>query len=172
MKEGSKFYKDFFAKETKINTYQLKSLTNDFLTYWNESIHPDTELFWEEARKEGIDFERKDPLKFALEKSRFRNVHQGMDARNNWEEVKKLQAILERFSTDEIAKIDRIIAEDENRRLNILKKCRRKKEIPQSQYLKFGECMAYFNNCRLFGLYFSQEEVEELYVIWKNFRSH
>jgi len=46
-----------------------------------------------------------------------------------------------------------------------------KKAIPQTQYLKFGECMAYFGRSKLFEVYFSKEQVEELYEIWKNFKS-
>lgn len=169
-KEGAKSYKDFITSNTNINSYQLKSLTNDFFTYWHESIHPDTEIFWAELKKNGIDFERKDPLLFALDKNRFRNVHQGIEARKHWLEIRKLEIVLERLSKANIEQIDRIVAEDENKRLAILNRCLKNKRIPRSQYLKFGECMAYFSNCRLFGAYFSPVEIEELYKIWKNFK--
>jgi hypothetical protein len=53
----------------------------------------------------------------------------------------------------------------------MLKKCLTRKQIPQTNYLKFGECMAYANKCRLWDKYFTQAEVDELYVIWKNFES-
>ena len=64
-----------------------------------------------------------------------------------------------------------IIVDDENRRLVILKRYLRKNEIPQTQYLKFGECMAYMNNCGLWNKYFNKEEVQQLYAIWTNFKS-
>ena len=146
-------------------------MTSELLVYWNESIKPDTEAFWAELRKNNIDFERKEPLKFALTKKRFRTVEQGMDARNYWTKLKSQNSITESFTKTEIQEIDDIVAEDEKRRLEILKKCLNKKTIPQSQYLKFGECMAYFANCRLFDKYFTSGQVEELYDIWKNFKS-
>ena len=163
--------RDLLEKEPKMNSYGLNSLKSEFLTYWNESIHPDTERFWKELKSNKIDYERKEPIRFALEKNRFRRVDQGIDARKHWSVLKSTKEVQEKFSKAEIEKIDNIIAEDENRRLEILKKCLRKKKIPQSQYLKFGECMAYIDNCRLWGKYFTQKEVEELYDIWGNFQS-
>ena len=170
-KNLSKYTRDLLEKEPKMNSYGLNSLKSGLLTYWNESINPDTESFWTELKDNGIDYERKEPLKFALEKNQFRRVDQGLDARKHWSELKKRKEIIDRYSKAEIEKIETIIAEDENRRLEILKKCLRKNEIPQSQYLKFGECMAYMNNCGLWNKYFKKEEVEQLYDIWKNFKS-
>ncbi len=170
-KTQSKFIRDFLTNNPKANSYQLRTLTSELLTYWNESIKPDTEAFWTELRKNDIDFERKEPLKFALTKGRFRNVEQGMDARNYWTKLKGEKSIIDNFTQAQIQVIDKIISDDEQRRLDILKKCLIKKAIPQTQYLKFGECMAYFANCRLFDKYFTTGQVEELYDIWKNFKS-
>lgn len=168
-KNLSKYTRDLLETETKMNSYELNSLKGRLLTYWNESINPDTEIFWKELKTNEIDYERKEPLRFALEKKRFRQVEQGIDARNHWTELKKLKEIQQRFIKTEIEEIDDIILKDEKQRIEVLKKCLRKKEIPQTQYLKFGECMAYANNCRLWNNYFSQTEVDELYDIWKNF---
>jgi hypothetical protein len=170
-KNLSKYTRDLLEKEPKMNSYGLNSLKSGLLTYWNESINPDTESFWTELKVNGIDYERKEPLKFALEKNQFRRVDQGMDARKHWTELKNRKEITDKYSQTEIEKIETIIAEDENRRLEILKKCLRKNEIPQTQYLKFGECMAYMNNCGLWDKYFKNEEVQQLYDIWTNFKS-
>ena len=170
-KTQSKFIRDFLTNNPKVNSYQLKSLTNELLTYWNESINPDTEIFWTELKDNGIDFERKEPLRFALTKKRFRNFEQGMNARKHWTKIKNRKEITDKYSQAEIEKIETIIADDENRRLEILKKCLRKNEIPQTQYLKFGECMAYINNCGLWEKYFNKGEVKQLYNIWTNFKS-
>jgi hypothetical protein len=169
-KNMSKYIKDFLTANPKTNAYQLRTLTNELLTYWNESISSDTEKFWTELQTNNIDTERKEPLRFALTKKRFRTVEQGINARNNWTDLKKLNSTIDKFSKTDIEQIDSIIADDEQNRLDILKKCLRKKAIPQTQYLKFGECMAYFANCRLFDKYFTIEQVEELYNIWKNFK--
>jgi hypothetical protein len=171
LKALTKYIREFLASYLKTNSYQQKTLTSELLRYWNETIKPDTEKFWTGLKKNGVDFERKDPLRFALDKNRFRTVEQGIDARIFWTELKILTTVKERFLDTEIEQINNLIIEDKNRRLEVLKKCLRKKEIPQTQYLKFGECMAYFANCKLFSNYFKQEEVEELYDIWKNFKS-
>ena len=145
---------------------QLKSITNDILTMWKETIGIATEMFWSELKKNNIDFERKDELNFTLQKGRFRRVDIGMGAKKDWNVIKDFDSIKNRFSKDEIEKITNIIDLDEKTRLEILKKCLRKKEIPQSQYLKFGECMAYMSNCGLWDKYFAKTEVKELYDIW------
>ncbi len=154
-----------------LNIYSLKIMSTEILTFWNEYIGTDTELFWKEMKENGVRIERKDPLTFALSKKRFRNVHQGMSARKSWEKLRLSNFLAERFSIEEIAMLDQIIETDENNRLSILRKCLLKKMIPQTQYLKFGECYAYFFNCNLFPKYFTNTEVSELYQIWMNFKS-
>lgn len=170
-KNLSKYTRDYLEREPKMNSYGLNSLKSGLLTYWNESITPDTEKFWTEIKANGIDYERKEPLKFALDKNRFRRVEQGIDARKYWTFLKTTNEIQDNFSKTEIERIDSIISADEKARLEILKKCLRKKEIPQTQYLKFGECMAYINNCGLWDTYFTKTEVTELYDIWNKFES-
>lgn len=167
----SSFIRDFLTNKPNAKSYEQKTLASQLLTRWNESVNPDTEAFWTEMKRLGIEFERKEPLRFALDKGWFRNVHQSIEARSNWGLVKHLSSIRDRYSQDEIERLDQIIEEDEKKRHGILKKCLEKKAIPQTQYLKFGECMAYFERCNLFELYFSNAQVEELYEIWKNFKS-
>ncbi|MGQ7947183.1 hypothetical protein [Flavobacterium sp. WC2509] len=162
------YWIDRIGKESFTLT-SLKSISTEILTYWKESIGIDTELFWTELQKNNIDFERKDELNFALEKGRFRRVEIGIGARKYWSVIKEFESIQKRFSKENIEKVDLIIDQDEKKRLEILRKCLRKKEIPQTQYLKFGECWAYMSNCGLWDKYFSKEEVEELLNIWKNF---
>ncbi|MBS0645225.1 MAG: hypothetical protein JSR97_01355 [Verrucomicrobia bacterium] len=167
----SSFVREFLANNPKANSYQQKSLASQILTYWNESVNSDTEAFWSEMKSSDVAIERKEPLRFALEKGWFRNVEQGIDARNHWSSLKHFPSVRARYSQAEIERLDQIIEEDENKRHEVLKKCLAKKAIPQTQYLKFGECMAYCGRCNLFEVYFSAEQVEELYEIWKNFKS-
>lgn len=147
---------------------QLKSIASSILTFWNESIGVDTEFFWFELKKKGIDFERNDELLFALNKGRFRRVDIGIYARKYWHLIGDSSTVKERFSASEIQEITTIVEKDEKTRFDILNKCFLKKQIPKSQYLKFGECMAYFQNCGLFEKYFLQNEIEELIEIWNN----
>jgi len=172
--ELSKFTKECLqntAKVNQLNASQIKSLRNDLLAYWNETISIESEKFWTAVKTENLILDRKEPLGFALSKNRFRNVEQGIGARKYWNSLKSLPSVNEMYSDSEIKKINEIIAADESTRIGILKKCLAKKKIPKSQYLKFGECMAYFANCDLFKTYLTEEEVNELYTIWKNFRS-
>ncbi|TDO73651.1 hypothetical protein EV143_105249 [Flavobacterium chryseum] len=160
---------EMLAKEDLTLT-QLKSTCKMLLTFWNEGIGVNVELFWAELKKHNIDFERNDELKFALNKNRFRRVDQGFGARIDWNQMKNMESVKDRFSVPEIEQIDKIIEEDENKRVGILKKCLLKKQIPKSQYLKFGECWAYLSYCNLFEKYFDQEQKDELYGIWVNFK--
>jgi hypothetical protein len=169
--QQSDFIRKFLTNNPKANAYQLKSLTSEILTYWNESINPDTERFWIEMKQNNIDFVRKEPLRFALAKGRFRNVEQGIEAKNYLGKLKHFPSFTNRYTQLEIERLDQIIEEDERKRLEVLKKCLAKNAIPQTQYLKFGECMAYFGRCHLFETYFSKVQVEELYTIWKDFES-
>lgn len=168
----SKICVDLLIDNNKsFNLTQLKSMTREILTYWNESIGIDTEKFWISLRDENIDFQRRDELKFAIDKGRFRRVDQGIGAKKYWKTIKEMEFVKSRFSESEIKLIDTIIDKDEITRLEILRKCLKKKAIPQTQYLKFGECMAYFSDCKLFEKYFENDEVDELYDIWKKFKS-
>lgn len=162
--------RDILDKHPKMTSYGLLSLKSELLTYWNESINPDTEIFWLELKTKGVEYERKEPLKFALEKNYFRRVEQGIDARKYWDNLKTQNSIIERFSGQEIERITATIKEDEKKRFLILRKCLDKNSIPKTQYLKFGECMAYFGQCGLFEKYFTDKEVKSLYEIWKNFK--
>lgn len=145
----------------------LRSIEQQLLTYWRESIGVDTERFWKSVQQEGLPFVRRDELVFALEKGRFRRVDIGMGARRDWKDMKEMDTIKARFSSQEIERISEIVAKDELTRVGILKKCLAKKSIPLSQYLKFGECWAYMDHCKLWGEYFTQEEMDELLRILK-----
>lgn len=155
--------------KNKLTKAQVKALSNGILTFWKESIGPEVETFWAELKNKKIDFERRDELSFALQKGRFRGVDQGIAARKHWSTLKSLNEVAQRFSLGEISHIDEIIKTDENKRYKILKKRLKTNSIPQTQYLKFGECMAYFGQCKLFDNYFTKNEVDQLYKIWNNF---
>jgi hypothetical protein len=70
-KDLSKSAKDFLRKEAKMTSYGVNALKNSLLAYWNDSINPDTERFWTELKANGIDYQRKEPLRFALDKKWF-----------------------------------------------------------------------------------------------------
>lgn len=139
---------------------------DEFFTYWNENITPDVELFWDEIRQQGLPFERKDPLAFAFAKGRLRLGDQYIAARKHWAAIRQMEQVKARYTTDQILQIDEMIAADEKKRHELLKKILIKGNLPDYQYLKFGECMAYFSQCGLWGQYFTQQQVERLREIW------
>lgn len=149
----------------------LKSLTDAYFTFWNESAGLDIEQFWNCLENNSFDFNRKDPLKYALEKGKFRNVHQGMSVRKDWDRLKNSNLLKNRLSQENIRQLDKIVKRDEHKRIELLKKCLAKKDIPQTQYLRFGDSMGYFGHCGLFEKYFTQSEYKELHELWGNFES-
>jgi len=156
------------SENGKPNLTFINSFKKDYLIFWNESVNKEAEIFWRKLEDEKIEVERKEPLKYALLKNRFQNVHQGMDARKNWNAIIEFGYINKRFTNNEIIKLEKIIDKDENDRLELLKKCFKTKKIPSTKYLRFGDSVAYFNNCELFNKYFKGEEVVELMKIWRD----
>lgn len=177
-KENSSIHHDWARDEVltslekgKLSSVSLKSLIDGFLIQWNESVSVETELFWLRIEENNLNFDRKEPLRFALEKGRFFNVHQGMEARSNWNDIVESGHLLKRYKQDEIEKLFEIISNDEERRVVFLKKCLKANKIPSSQYLKFGDCMAYIYNTRIIKEHFCVEEIEALNLLWKNYKS-
>lgn len=149
----------------KVNATLINSYKKDFLVFWSESTSVESEMFWKELKSNNIEYERKDPLLFALTKNRFINVHQGMDARKNWKEVVEFGFIKERYTDIEINKINEVIEKDEYDRIQLIKKGLKTKKIPSG--MRFSDSMAYFNHCQLFSKYLKNEEVDEIYSLIK-----
>lgn len=158
-------------KKKDLSSAGLKSLTDSYFIFWNESVGIDIEEFWDRLEKDSLGFQRKDPLQFALKKERFRNVHQAMSVRKDWKRLKDSSLLKNRLLPESIEKLDEIVIQDELKRVDLLKKCLAKKSIPQTQYLKFGDSMGYLSYCQLFEDYFNQTEYNELHEVWQNFES-
>jgi hypothetical protein len=148
----------------------LKSLESTFLIYWNESIGIDTEVFWNELRQKEIECNRKEPLRNALQKGRFRNVHEGMEAAKNFDNLINSRLLESSFLNKDLLQLKKIILEDTNQRIELLKRCLKKGAIPGSKYLRFGDSVAYMNECKLWSKYFKEDEVQRLMEIWSNFK--
>jgi hypothetical protein len=154
----------------KLTAAGLQSFTSTFLIYRNESINVDTELFWLRVKESNLEFSRKDPLRYALQKGRFFNVHQGMEARKNWASLMSSKLLEKRYTVKELKTLASIIQEDENNRAGLLRKCLLANKITNSNYLKFGDSMAYLTETSCMEKHFSKEEVFKFYEIWKNFK--
>jgi hypothetical protein len=158
------------ANQPKLNAYRFKCLVTELLMVWNHNISPDTENFWAILNSNNLPVKRKDLIKDALTRGRFKTVEQGIDARNHWAVLSGMSLITERFLPEQISQVAQIIAADEQKRHAILQKTLTTGKIAQTQYLKFGECMAYFANCLLFRHHFTQAQTDELYGIWQDFK--
>ena len=99
------------------------------------------------------------------------NVHQGMSVRKDWNGLMKSELLKTRLSNENILQLDKIVKQDEIKRVELLKKCLVKKNIPQTKYLKFSDSMGYLGHCGLFKKHFNKTEHQELVEIWTNFES-
>jgi hypothetical protein len=151
-----------------LTQYALKSLESELFKFWNEYLSEDTEKFWEEVTKQQLPFQRKHPLRELLDKGRLRFTEQWIALYNNFSQLENSLLLKKQFSMDEIKKIKEILEAEKQKRLNMVSKCFQKKKIPYSQYLQFGESMAFLENCNLTLKYFTPEQRDEIYAIWKS----
>ena len=164
----SKALENILNENPKLNSYQRKSLTSDFLIYWNETTSIDCEKFWNETEKNEIKLDRKEPLRFLLKNKRFQYVEQAIQIKKHWAELKELKSIQNRYNKNELIEIEDLSTKDEIKRKELLQKCLIKKQIPKIKYLYFGECMAYYAQTELLQTEFSLTEISTLHEIWKN----
>lgn len=154
----------------KLNLHILRYLIEDILIRWNESIGIDTEIFWNKMYERGIKYARKEPLRWALQKGRFRNVHQGMEAAKNFDSLIRTKLLEPNFSYEELSQLRNIIEKDTNSRLELFKSCLKKGHLTASIYLRFGDSVAYFNECDLWEKFFTENEVNQLTALWQSFK--
>lgn len=147
----------------------LKSLIDSYFVYWNESVEVATEEFWAVLKERSFEYKRKDPLRFVLNKGRFRNVHNGMAARKSWKDLIENGHFLSRYTTEEVKQLNEAVENDEKQRISLLSKCLAKKKIPPTQYLRFSDSMGYVDFCELIDTHFSDKEWNDLHKIWKDF---
>lgn len=86
----------------------IKSLENDFLTYWNEAKGEHIEIFWQMIYQNGLDVERKDVIRKVLKRGRIQSNREFNDIKDllvaaeqigriNREQALKLGELLEEF---------------------------------------------------------------------------
>ena len=164
----SKTYLENAIKNDKLTAHEVKSLESEFFKYWNESINQEVEFFWKEINKNQLPYQRKSPIKELLTKGKFRQVEQWIDLFNSLDELKKNKLLIKEFTRIEIEKFYKLVEAEEEKRFKLVNRCYQKKKIPFSQYLKFGESMAFLERCNLTKKYFTEKEREEIYEIWKS----
>jgi hypothetical protein len=149
-------YPEFFGSST------VKSIINDFLIYWNETIGLDSERFWQEIQKSGLNIKRKRSLRNVVKRGRFLDIHEVMSARNQWDELMCSEYIAIQFDDKEIAELVQIMRDDEAKRADLFRKCLRNNRLSKFDELRYCENMAYFTTYNLYKSYFTIHEIEEI----------
>ncbi len=168
LNEYSKCFLEAALKKDKLTSYQVKKIESEFFNYWDNSINEDVEIFWEQITKNNLPFKRKSAMRELLSKGRFKQVEQWTDLYTNFKNIKDAGFLNRQFKKEELEELYNLIETEEKKRFEIVNKCFQKKNIPFSQYLKFGESMAFLERCGLTTKYFSETEKEEIYEIWKS----
>lgn len=72
-KRFTDFHRNYLDENKNPTQYQLKSITDAVLTYWNEGTGIDVADFWEMAAQKQLSFEKKDYLAIVLKNKKIRN---------------------------------------------------------------------------------------------------
>lgn len=147
----------------KLTASEMRSLENEFFTYWNEAINIDVEIFWTKIVQHNLPYQRKSPINELLNKGKFLHTDQWIELFNNFEELQQNGFLKKK----EFHQIQELLKQEEEKRFHLVKHCFDRKKIPFSKYLKFGEALAFLNNCSLTSNYFTEKEIEEIYQIWE-----
>lgn len=151
-----------------LTMYGLKTLESELFKFWSETISEDTEKFWEELAVQQLPFSRKHPIRELLDKGRLRSTEHWINLHHNLGQLEYPAFLKKQFSNTEIKAAKAILEAETQKRLKLVKKCFQKKKIPYSQYLQFGEAMAFLEHCKLTLNHFTPEQRDEIYAIWKS----
>ncbi|MEO6833432.1 MAG: hypothetical protein ABI169_14590 [Chitinophagaceae bacterium] len=170
-KEGLKYvwqitldYADTYKTDIVGGKSIKKELKNsiEVLSYlWSQYVDIWSEMFWSEIDEYPNGYKRVEAIPKILERGRFRGVGEAMHTRYQWKALLDSRFLLKRYSLEELQKVTYIIATDEGKRLSLLKKCLRNKRLSHSDYLRFGEAIAFFTQGGLFNESTSGTELEK-----------
>jgi len=155
-------------EKNKLTLYELKMIESELFTYWNESINLDVELFWKEINDRNLEFKRKNLIKYLLENGRLKSVEQWIGLYNSIEELSSTGQLSLMIQKNELKQLQELIDKEVDKKYSLVNKCFKKGSIALSNYLKFGESMAFLERCKLTLKYFSEDEREQIINIWKS----
>ena len=155
-------------EKNKLTSYELKTIESELFTYWNESINLDVELFWKEIQNRNLEFKRKNLIKYLLENGRLRSVEQWIGLYNNIEQLSSTGQFSLMLEKNELNKLHELLDKEVEKRFSLVNKCFKKGSIALSNYLKFGESMAFLERCKLTLKYFSEDERNQIINMWKS----
>lgn len=154
-------------EKNKLSSYELKTIESELFTYWNGSISLDIELFWKEIQNRNLEFKRKNLIKYLLENGRLRSVEQWIGLYKRIEELSSTDQLSLMLKKDELNQLQELIDSEVEKRYSLVNKCFKKGSIALSNYLKFGESMAFLERCKLTLKYFSEDERNQIINMWK-----
>jgi len=168
--------KDFEAgkspkKKLKFYIDELSSLWSSFVDIWSE-------MFWTQIEETPTTFKRVDTIRKIIDRGRFMGVGEAMHTRYEWERLLDSGHLQLRYTSEELQKVTDIISKDESKRLRLLKKSLNNERVNWSEYLQYGEAIAYFTHGTLFNettggteleKHFSSKEIRILDEIWKQY---
>jgi hypothetical protein len=162
----SEFKREYPAK-FRVST--VTEIINMFLVFWNESIGLDTERFWSLAKERRLNIKRRRSLRDVIKRGRFLSVHEPMSARGQWDELMSSNYLTQQFNDAEIEELQNIMNNDEIKRANLFKKCLRNNRLADSDALRYLDNMAYFGEHNIYADHFSDEEVERIHTIRREY---
>lgn len=153
----------------------IKFFTKELARSWSYWLAVWAELFWKEIDAQHVQLQRADMVLKIINRKRFLSVDEAMMYNRRWQDM-RTSGYLSRYTRVQVAFIDELLRKDKEKRLDLLIKSLRNKKVNVSDYLKYGEAIAYFTDGKLFSdqieddeiaLYFSQEELNVLEDIWQ-----
>ena len=172
------FYKydwDFKTLQNAPTSGGVKFFTRDLAHLWSYWLAIWAELFWQEIDARGIHLVRTDMVLKIINRKRFSGVGEAMMYNRNWNNMVAL-GYLSRYTPGQLAFINELLRKDKEKRLDLLIKSLRNRKVNASEYLKYGEAIAYFTEGKLFSdqigndeisYYFGPEELHVLNEIWR-----
>ena len=152
---------DISEKGQKLSGYQIKSIEQELLKYWNENLNCEVERFWELISEKSLHFERSKTFENIISKRRFKNVEQAIQVYN---EIfsESLTNMNSESLKSRLAQLTEVVGLDKERRIKQTKKWIRIQSVSFSDSLKFGENYAYLKRTGLFETLLDQKEKEIL----------
>ncbi len=159
-------YSESFINDSdgKISSYQLNSIENELLSYWNNYLNLETEKFWNLIDKNGIRINRKPTFEKIIAQKRFKNVEQAIDVYNDLytRPIRNYDNEELKFKLDSLYEIVKL---DRDKRISQFRKWIRNKRVSVSDRMKFGENYAYMlKTNQLEGIFgkTEQQTIEDL----------
>lgn len=155
------YSKEQIEREPKLSV--INFFIKDLSQFWSYHVAIWVELFWKEVEEKKVKLNRTNNIVDIIKRGRFVRVGEAMVFKKNWLAVVASGYISDLYSKEQIEFVNKLILDDREKRLTLLKKSLRKEFVNWSDYLKYGEAIAYFTNGHLFNEYDENDEINSLF---------